>query len=268
MVHTNFKACRFISFHVGHGSAINLSNRRDILLEDGKKAMESRDYLSASENYRGAYHAFEQEANPKGSIVALKELGTSFMYSGKYDSLFKYSELLVALAIEEKDYESITQGLGIPCEIYYIRGDFQNTLKYALKSIPYYNKIPFVFLTSYADKATLERAKHTNPMGYIVKPFNEKDLFATLEIALFNYSQRQHPISLNLDVLNERLLSQLTAKEFDILKDIYEGRTNNQMAERNFISVNTVKSHIKKIYDKLDVHSRSQAIVKIREMMK
>lgn len=43
--------------------------------------------------------------------------------------------------------------------------------------------IPFVFITSYYDQKTLDRAKLTNPSGYIVKPFNERDLIANLEIA-------------------------------------------------------------------------------------
>lgn len=43
--------------------------------------------------------------------------------------------------------------------------------------------IPFVFLTSYYDQKTLDRAKLTNPSGYIVKPFKERDLIANLEMA-------------------------------------------------------------------------------------
>ena len=38
--------------------------------------------------------------------------------------------------------------------------------------------LPFLFLTSYADRDTLERAKKVEPWGYIVKPFNEKTLQA------------------------------------------------------------------------------------------
>lgn len=43
--------------------------------------------------------------------------------------------------------------------------------------------IPFVFLTSYYDQKTLDRAKLTSPSGYIVKPFKERDLIANLEMA-------------------------------------------------------------------------------------
>ncbi|MBD2744640.1 ATP-binding protein [Coleofasciculus sp. FACHB-1120] len=44
--------------------------------------------------------------------------------------------------------------------------------------------IPVVYLTAYADEKTLERAKITEPFGYIIKPFDERDLHTTIEIAL------------------------------------------------------------------------------------
>jgi two-component system response regulator LytT len=45
--------------------------------------------------------------------------------------------------------------------------------------------IPFVFLTSHADKATIERAKRVKPDGYLVKPFTDRDLYSSIEIAFF-----------------------------------------------------------------------------------
>lgn len=44
--------------------------------------------------------------------------------------------------------------------------------------------IPAVFLTAYADETTIERAKAAEPLGYLVKPFRERELRATLEVAL------------------------------------------------------------------------------------
>lgn len=44
--------------------------------------------------------------------------------------------------------------------------------------------VPTVFLTAYADEKTLERAKITNPFGYIIKPFQQQDLRVAIEIAL------------------------------------------------------------------------------------
>ena len=47
--------------------------------------------------------------------------------------------------------------------------------------------MPFIFLTSYSDDDIIEKAKHTEPYGYIVKPFNPESLHATIQIALFKY---------------------------------------------------------------------------------
>jgi len=51
--------------------------------------------------------------------------------------------------------------------------------------------IPVTFLTAYADETTLERAKVTLPYGYILKPFEERDLRTTIELALYKYRMSQ-----------------------------------------------------------------------------
>ena len=51
--------------------------------------------------------------------------------------------------------------------------------------------IPFIFITAYSDVNTLERAKVTNPCGYIVKPYKASDLYTTLTIGLFNYQSKK-----------------------------------------------------------------------------
>lgn len=45
--------------------------------------------------------------------------------------------------------------------------------------------VPIIYMTAYADEATLEEAKITEPFGYIIKPFIEKDIRGTLEMALY-----------------------------------------------------------------------------------
>ncbi len=47
--------------------------------------------------------------------------------------------------------------------------------------------IPVVYLTAYADENTLQRAKVTEPFGYLLKPFEERELQTTIEIALYKY---------------------------------------------------------------------------------
>lgn len=45
--------------------------------------------------------------------------------------------------------------------------------------------VPIIFLTAYADPVTIQRAKITDPFGYIIKPFEERELHISIEIALY-----------------------------------------------------------------------------------
>ena len=47
--------------------------------------------------------------------------------------------------------------------------------------------IPVVYLTAYADESTLERAKLDNSMGYILKPFEDRELHTIVEMALYRH---------------------------------------------------------------------------------
>ncbi len=130
-------------------------------------------------------------------------------------------------------------------------------------------RIPFVYLTAYSDKVTLAMAQHTEPYGYVVKPFTEKNLFATLHLALLNYGKKMKDTFLlpALDKINQRLVDSMSEREYEILQRIFEGHTTKQIADLSFIAVSTVKTHIRNIYLKLDVISRTGAIARIRELV-
>lgn len=55
--------------------------------------------------------------------------------------------------------------------------------------------LPFIYLTSYYDAKTLERAKATEPKGYIVKPFDEKDLLINIEMALYKTRTKRQDLN-------------------------------------------------------------------------
>ncbi len=47
--------------------------------------------------------------------------------------------------------------------------------------------IPVIFLTAYSDEATIQRAKITEPFGYLLKPFEERELHSAIEISLYKH---------------------------------------------------------------------------------
>src|SRR5262249_48831648 len=48
-------------------------------------------------------------------------------------------------------------------------------------------QLPVVYLTAYADDNTLQRARVTEPFGYVLKPFDERDLRTVIEMALYKH---------------------------------------------------------------------------------
>ncbi len=124
-------------------------------------------------------------------------------------------------------------------------------------------KIPFVFLTSLSDKHTLERAKPTLPYGYIVKPFEERDLLTTIEMALYKFSQEMEAMKLTREKLNQLTNEDLTEREYTILSEMINGLNNEQICKKLFVSNNTLKYHTKHLLSKFDASNRGEIMQKI-----
>lgn len=60
-------------------------------------------------------------------------------------------------------------------------------------------KIPVLYLTAYTDDETLERAKLTEPAGYISKPFKEEDLHSNIEMALHKHRAEKKELEKELE---------------------------------------------------------------------
>lgn len=73
--------------------------------------------------------------------------------------------------------------------------------------------------------------------------------------------------SLSFEKINSKLVTPLSDREFDVIRLLYEGKTNQQIADGLFIAMNTLKKHINNAYFKLDASTRTSAIVKLREYM-
>ena len=60
--------------------------------------------------------------------------------------------------------------------------------------------IPVIYLTAYADESTLNKAKVTEPYGYIIKPFKEIDLHTSIEMALYKH-EKEMEVKKERDIL-------------------------------------------------------------------
>lgn len=73
--------------------------------------------------------------------------------------------------------------------------------------------IPVVYLTAYTDKTTVKRAKITEPFGYIVKPYTNRELYSTIEIALYKNQVQRRLEHLNNVLRAMRKINQMIVKE-------------------------------------------------------
>ena len=110
--------------------------------------------------------------------------------------------------------------------------------------------IPFIFLTSHADAATVQKAKAVKPSGYLLKPFTKDDIYTTLEIAIAKDATKSQQAE----------IQNLTEREQEVLAALSNGNTDKEIAEKLFVSLHTVKSHLKSIYKKVGAKNRLEAV--------
>ncbi|MHA2297130.1 MAG: response regulator [Candidatus Hodarchaeales archaeon] len=86
----------------------------------------------------------------------------------------------------------------------------------AAKMIQNRHNIPIVFITAYTDVKTINRVKRIKPIGYVVKPFDERELYSTIEIALYNHKLENE--TRDLKALVKEKAEQLIDKEHKMLQ--------------------------------------------------
>lgn len=124
-------------------------------------------------------------------------------------------------------------------------------------------QIPFIFLTSFSDKSTLERVIETSPYGYILKPFNENDLKVNIELAMHKYYASNIENIWSKEFVEHKNNIELSDREYSILTCFKDGLTYKETGEKLFISVNTVKTYQKKLFQKFDVKNKFELINKM-----
>jgi two-component system, cell cycle sensor histidine kinase and response regulator CckA len=73
--------------------------------------------------------------------------------------------------------------------------------------------VPVVYLTAHADSDTLARAKATEPYGYVVKPFSDRDIRTAVEVALYKHAmdmrhvERERFLSTTLDAMGDAVIT-------------------------------------------------------------
>jgi PAS domain S-box-containing protein len=107
----------------------------------------------------------------------------------------------------------------------------------AAERIRVYHDIPIIYLTAYADSDTLERAKITGPFGYILKPFEERELHTAIEIAIYKHKmenalrQNEQWLGATLKSIGEAVISCDAKSRVTFMNPIAESLTGWKQEE-------------------------------------
>lgn len=135
-----------------------------------------------------------------------------------------------------------------------------------------WNEIKILMLTVFEDDDKIFGAIKAGANGYLLKKDSPQKILDAIEAVakgespmngmiaakVLDYFQHQQQKNKDLDE------SHLTAREKEILQLLMKGNSYKEIAGKLFISVETLNSHIKNIYRKLKVHSRSELASRYR----
>ncbi len=126
------------------------------------------------------------------------------------------------------------------------------------------HKLPFIYITSFYDRATLDRAKATEPQAYIVKPFDEKDLVINIEMAL--YKHRKPLLTTDkIFVKDKGELIALDAKDI-VYAEAFDNYTKVFTAKQQYIISHTLKQVEEKLSTKSFVRVHRSYLVNFEKV--
>jgi DNA-binding NarL/FixJ family response regulator len=126
-----------------------------------------------------------------------------------------------------------------------------------------------IFLTMSDDDEDLFAAIRSGAKGYLVKNMSPSKLVTTIRSVQQGESALSRSMTLRLmeelsrtkepERLGDSSLAKLTRRETDVLRELATGMTNKEIADRLYLSENTVKYHVHSILDKLNLSGRRAA---------
>ena len=123
-----------------------------------------------------------------------------------------------------------------------------------------------IMLTMREETDIIMAAIQAGAVGYLLKSTPPPEILQAIQIVKQGGSSLSGPVAMRIleqfqsPKQNPEQELNLSEREMQILKGLVNGLTYKMLAEELFISIDTVRSHIKKLYEKLHVHSRNEAV--------
>jgi DNA-binding NarL/FixJ family response regulator len=115
-----------------------------------------------------------------------------------------------------------------------------------------------IMLTTFEGDVEIQRALEAGARGYLLKSMPPKELLEV--IRQVHAGKKRIPPQLAAQLAEHMSDEDLTPREIEVLKHIAGGNRNRDIADKLFITEETVKVHIKHIMEKLGASDRTQAV--------
>jgi DNA-binding NarL/FixJ family response regulator len=115
-----------------------------------------------------------------------------------------------------------------------------------------------IMLTTFEGDVEIQRALQAGARGYLLKSMPPRELLEV--IRQVHAGKKRVPTEVATHLAEHLSDEALTAREIDVLRHVAAGNRNRDIAERLYISEETVKVHVKHIMEKLGANDRTQAV--------
>ena len=115
-----------------------------------------------------------------------------------------------------------------------------------------------IFLTGYGTRSNAIEALRLGASDFFLKPYNRSRLLQKVSLCLDE--QGTLPQSISKPLLDKIHSGSLSRKEKEVIALVMNGLSDKEISLKLFISVNTVKTHLKSIYAKLELKGRKQLL--------
>ena len=134
-------------------------------------------------------------------------------------------------------------------------GDGIQTIKELVACNP---AVKALVLTTYDNEEDIFSALEAGARGYILKDTTREEIIEA--VRQIHAGNRYLPSAIAARLADRMIRPSLTPRELDVLRLVSRGRTNKEMAVAMFVSEETIKSHMKALFQKLGVHDRAEAV--------
>ncbi len=171
------------------------------------------------------------------------------VYSSVKDALLDYSHIMPDIIVSEVDIPEMG----------------------GIEAIPHFRKldpkVKIIMLSAQSDFEMVKKAFKNGANGYLTKPLTSQRLSNALEAIRVEGAAMSNDIAKKMIAMFQRKsYTSFSKRENQIIDFLCQGGTYKSIADKLFITTSAVNFHIQNIYLKLNVNSKSEALVKLNEL--